>query len=111
MKIIGVKLQNRTGELSDFVEFRLGEVNYIEMWKHTSNSAKIPIYHTPTGSYLAISTIKDLAAGYSRFGFKRYGGSTVINEKLVKEKIVEDCGTTIVFRCGSRVYVNKKHNL
>lgn len=108
LKIIGVKLHNRTGGPTDFVEFRLADVNYIDLWRPTNHSAKVPAYHTPDGSYLALSSIKDLAAGYNCLGFKRYGGSTVVNEKRVGDKIIENCGTTIIFLCGNRVQVQKK---
>ena len=78
------------GDESDFVMFDLCMVNYIDLYRPTDHSAKVPAYHTPCGSYLAISSIRDLAAGYKRFGFKRYGGSTVINEIRVAEKFVGD---------------------
>lgn len=111
IKIIGIKLLNRVGDDSDFVIFDLCSVNYIDLYRPTDHSAKVPAYHTPDGSYLAISSIRDLAAGYKRFGFKRYGGSTVINEQRVAEKIVGDAETTIVFECGSRVQVRKTYKL
>lgn len=108
MKILGVKMHNRTGESTDFVEFELEDVNYVDLWRNTNHSAKVPAYHTPDGSYLAISSIKDLAVGYKHFGFKRYGGSTVINESRIDDTVTEEFGTTIIFLCGNRVFVKKK---
>lgn len=110
-KLIGIKLLNRIGDESDFVIFDISCVNYVDLYKPTENSGAVPAYHTPNGSYLALSTIRDLAKGYERFGFKRYGGSTVINESRVSKKIVEENGTTVIFMCGSVVKVRKKHKL
>jgi hypothetical protein len=110
-KIIGIKLLDRVGDESDFVTFDISCVNYIDLYKPTENSGAVPAYHTSEGSYLALSTIRDLSRGYKRFGFKRHGGSTVINEKRVREKIVEENGTTVIFMCGSVVKVRKKHKL
>src|SRR5687767_6233530 len=110
-KILGIKLLNRVGDESDFVTFDLCMVNYIDLYRPTDHSAKVPAYHTPDGSYLAISTIREISAGYKRFGFKRYGNSTVVNEQRVAEKIVGYSGTIIIFQCGSRVQVRKTTNL
>lgn len=108
MKVIGIKLLNRVGDDSDFVTFNIREVNYIDLYRPTDHSAKIPVYHTPHGSYMALSTIHDLAEGYKRFGFVRHGGSTIINERRIAEKIPVDRGTIVVFLCGNKVFVKKK---
>lgn len=108
MKKLGIKLLNRVGDNSDFVTFSLSAVNYIDLMRPTDSSFKVPAYHTPDGSYLAIWTIHDISTGYEQFGFKRYGGSTVVNENQIAQKISEKYGTTIIFKCGSRVFVRKK---
>lgn len=108
MKKIGVKLLNRAGDETDFVAFDLFDVNYIDLCRPTDHSAKVPAYHTANGSYLAISTLYEISAGYKKFGFKRYGGSTVVNENRIADKIIGEKDTTIVFLDGSRVQVKKK---
>ena len=108
MQILGIKLLHRIGDESDFVTFDLTMVNYIDLYRPTDHSAKVPAYHTPDGSYLAISSLRDISAGYKRFGFKRCGGSTVVNEHRVMDRLVGDTETTIVFLGGSRVQVRKK---
>ena len=111
MEILGIKLIDRIGDESDFVTFSISDVNYVDLYRPTDHSAKVPAYHTPYGSFLAISTIREISIGYKKFGFKRYGGSTVVNENRVSERIVDEIGTTIIFICGSRVHVRKKVNL
>jgi len=108
MQKIGVKLLNRAGDETDFVTFDLLDVNYIDLFRPTDHSAKVPAYHTPCGSYLAISTLNEITVGYKQFGFKRYGGSTVVNENQIADKIIGEKDTTIVFLDGSCVRVRKK---
>ncbi|MUT66058.1 LytTR family transcriptional regulator DNA-binding domain-containing protein [Paenibacillus sp. NEAU-GSW1] len=101
--IMGVKLDNRTGDESDFVEFRLREVNYIYMW-----SKNIPAYHTANGTYLALSKLTDVAAAYGKYGFQRYDQSSVINVDKIKDKVPQSDGTLIIFQDESSVKVTKK---
>lgn len=108
MDILGIKLLNRVGDDTDFVTFDLCMVNYIDLYRPTDHSGKVPAYHTPNGSYLAIFSLYDISAGYKKFGFKRYGGSTVVNEHRIMDKEPNESGTTIIFRDGSRVHVRKK---
>lgn len=105
MKILGVKMHDRTGELSDFVEFNLASVNYIDMWSPTKNSASIPAFHTPKGSFLALSTLSDAAAAYNKFGFALYDRSTLVNPKNVAEFVPVNRGTKVVFKDKSYVIV------
>lgn len=108
MKILGVKMHDRTGEPSDFVEFSLSSVNYIEMWKPTSHSASVPAYHTPNGSYLAISILIDAAAAYRKYGFALYDRSTLVNPKKISELVPVEIGTKVVFKDKSYVIVRNK---
>lgn len=101
-------MHNRTGEETDFVEFDLSEVNYIELWSPTEHSAKVPAYHTSHGSYFALSTIKDISIGYCRYGFAAFDRSTVVNKANIKQMIVEQNGTKIIFHDNSFVKVRKK---
>lgn len=108
LKILGVKMHGRTNDLSDFVEFNLLDVNYIDLWSPTEHSAKVPAYHTSYGSFIALSTIKDISTGYKKFGFTSFDRSTVINNKNIKHMIVENNGTKVVFNDDSYVRVRKK---
>lgn len=101
-------MHGRTNESSDFVEFNLLDVNYIELWRPTEHSAKVPAYHTSHGSFIALSTIKDLSTGYRAYGFSAFDRSTVINNKKIKQMIVENNGTKIIFTDNSYVKVRKK---
>lgn len=108
MKILAVKMFNRVGDNSDFVEIRFSDINYIELWSPTEHSAKVPAYHTPNGSYLALSTIKDISQAYAKFGFESFDRSTVVNKKKIKKMIPIPYGTQIVFKDDSYVNVRKK---
>jgi hypothetical protein len=105
MYVIGLSLEIMNKEVSAI------KILGIDLYRPTDHSAKVPAYHTPCGSYLAISTIREISAGYKRFGFKRYGNSTVVNEQRVAEKIVGYAGTIIIFHDGSRVQVRKVSDL
>jgi DNA-binding LytR/AlgR family response regulator len=110
MKILAVKLLNRVGDNSDFVEIRLSDINYIELLKPTENSAKVPSYHTSYGSFLAIHTMNDISQAYSQYGFESFDRSTVINKKRIKKMVPIPKGTKIIFHDGSYVKVRKKIN-
>lgn len=107
MKIIGVKMHGRDGSPSDFVEFKLSEVNYIDLWRVTGNSTKIPTYHTSRGSFTALNTMKDISAAYNRFGFDTYDSSTLVNINNIKEIVSIKTGTKIIFFDFSYVLVRK----
>ncbi|MHA7967744.1 hypothetical protein ACX93W_26885 [Paenibacillus sp. CAU 1782] len=106
--IMGIKLFDRVGDETDFFEFPPEIVNYIDLYRPTNHSAKIPVYHTPYGSYMAVHTLNELAMAYRRYGFVKHGKSTVINERRIAEKQPVDCGTLIIFVCGQKLYINKK---
>lgn len=102
VKILGVKMHNRTGDLSDFEYFYLKEVNYVDLWE-----SEIPSYHTSHGSYLALSTVKDLTAAYAGYGFESYDRSNVVNVDRIKELQRVKRGTKVIFQDGSYVIVRK----
>lgn len=108
MKILGVRMHDRVGDDTDFVEFDLKEVNYIDLWKTTDHSSKVPAFHTNKGSFLALSTIKDIASAYYNYGFRSFDRSTVINVNNIKEFYPERNGTRIIFIDQSYVKVRKK---
>jgi DNA-binding LytR/AlgR family response regulator len=110
MKILAVKMFNRVGDNSDFVEIIISDIKYVDLWSPTEHSAKVPAYHTSNGSYLALSTIRDISTAYERFGFQSFDKSTVINTSKIKEFISTSIGTKVVFTDGSHVNIRKKVN-
>lgn len=106
--MIGIKLHDRNGSSGDFVEFHLSDVKYIDTWQETGHSAKVPAYHTPYGSFLAVHTLKDIAKAYAKFGFSLYDRSTIVNEKNIKELIpTKSGGTKVIFKDDTHVTVRK----
>ncbi|QYK61795.1 LytTR family transcriptional regulator DNA-binding domain-containing protein [Paenibacillus sp. S25] len=105
--MIGVKLLDRAGDDSDFVEFGLDEVNYIDLWQPTKFSAKVPCHHTQHGSYLSLHTLKDISQAYYSFGFRSYDQSTVVNENKIEDVVPVKNGTRIIFTDGSYVVIRK----
>ena len=111
MKIVGVKMLNRTGGSDDFVEFDLeNDVTYIDLWQPTEHSSKVPAYHTERGSFLALSTMKDISRAYLPFKFESFDKSTVVNKRKVMKLEDDKDGTKVVFVDGSSVFVRKKFN-
>lgn len=100
-------MHNRTGESSDFVEFYLADVNYIDLWEETNNSARIPAYHTSEGSFIALRTIEEISTAYASYGFESYGRSTVINESRIADLKPLKKGTKVIFVDNSFVNVRK----
>ncbi|SEB28068.1 LytTr DNA-binding domain-containing protein [Paenibacillus sp. 276b] len=108
MIIIGVKIHDRTGMESDFVELSLGDVNYIDLWQPTKSKEKCPAYHTEGGSYLSLRTLKDVSKAYANYGFKPYDSSTIINENRIAKTETTDSGSNIYFDDGTFVRVRSK---
>lgn len=104
--IMGIKLFNRAGDDTDFCEFSQDIVNYIDLYRPTDHSAKVPVYHTTNGSYMALTTINDIAKGFRRYGFVRHT-STVINESRIADKQPLDGGTLVVFVDGQKLFIKK----
>jgi len=111
MKILAVKMFNRVGDNSDFVEIKLTDIKYIDLWSPTEHSAKVPAYHTSNGSYLALSTIRDISKAYEGFGFQAFDKSTVINTSKIKKFVPTITGTKVIFTDGSHVNIRKKINI
>lgn len=108
MKILAVKIFDRVGDNTDFMEINLSDINYIDLWRPTNHSAKVPSYHTSFGSFLALSTINDICQAYEKYGFESFDRSTVINMEKVKKYVPATNGTRIIFDDGSYVKVRKK---
>jgi hypothetical protein len=97
MHLIGVKIIGRNGDDSDFVKFKLEDVNYINMHKPDNSSVRIPIYHTSHGSFAPLMTLKDISAAMKTYGFAHFDKSTIVNLKRIKDKIKGRKGLRIVF--------------
>ncbi|MNN52267.1 LytTr DNA-binding domain protein [compost metagenome] len=109
MILLTVKMHDRVGDESDFVEIYLSEVNYIDLWDRTKNSTKVLAFHTSTGSYLAITTLSDIAAVWRKYGFDLVGKSTVVNSSRVESiKTIDHNGSIIKFVDGSHISVRKQ---
>ncbi|OKP81592.1 hypothetical protein A3842_10955 [Paenibacillus sp. P3E] len=109
MILLTVKMHGRVGDESDFVEIHLSDVNYIDLWDRTKNSTKVLAFHTSAGSYLAITTLHDIAEVWKKYGFDLIGNSTVVNNNRVAcIKTLNHNGSVIKFVDGSRVKVRKQ---
>lgn len=109
MDIMGVKMHGRQDDESDFVLFNLEkDVNFIEPWQMTDNSAKTLAFHTECGSYVAIHLMRDAKNAYRDFGFDSYDRSTIVNSKRVKRVEGTETGSIVYFVDGSYVKVRKK---
>jgi DNA-binding LytR/AlgR family response regulator len=110
MKLLTVKMHERVGDESDFVEIDLiDDVNYIDLWERTRNSNRVLAFHTSHGSYLAITTLADIAAVCEKYGFELAGKSACINSSRVDSvKAKDHNGSTIIFIDGTHVDVSKQ---
>lgn len=109
MKLLTVKMHDRVGDDSDFVEIYLSEVNYIDLWDRTKNSTKVLAFHTSQGSYLAITMLSDIAIVTDKYGFDMVGKSTVVNRSRVDSiKSINNNGSLIKFVDGSHINVSKQ---
>lgn len=84
MEIIGVKIENRVGDDSDFHLFDLSEVNYITVYRRTKNSELLPLYHTSSGGYAPLLTLKDISKALKKYGFDYIDKSNLVNRNRVK---------------------------
>lgn len=110
MILLTVKMHDRVGDESDFVEIDLLEdVNYIDLWDRTKHSTKVLAFHTSHGSYLAITTLSDIAKVCEKYGFELAGKSACININRVDSINTKDHnGSTIKFVDGTHVDVSKQ---
>ncbi|OME69659.1 LytTR family transcriptional regulator DNA-binding domain-containing protein [Paenibacillus peoriae] len=108
MIVTCVKIHDRDGSDSDFVEISLYDVNYIDLWQPTRSKEYCPAYHTSTGSYIGLRTLKDISKAYAKYGFKSYDRSTVVNENLIKRTETDNHGSKVFFDDGSFVLIRTK---
>lgn len=86
MKIIGVKFEDRTGDESDFAIFDLSEVNYISVYRPRKSAELLPLYHTTSGAYAPLLTLKDISLALKNYGFEHIDKSTIVNNQRVRKK-------------------------
>lgn len=108
MKLIVVKLNDRVGDNSDFVEIDINDVNYFDLWEKNGNSDKVIAFHTSEGSFLSLSTLKEAQSAYCEYGFELYDRSTGVNTNRVKDTKEYKSGSIVKFNDGSTVIVRKK---
>lgn len=106
MTMIGVKLSDRKGDESDFVEFNIESVNYITVYKPRSSREQIPIYHTSDGSYVPLLTLRDISIALKPRGFHYVDNSTIINSKRVKHVERKGGQLKVIFNDLSEIVVS-----
>ncbi|WP_020615793.1 LytTR family DNA-binding domain-containing protein [Paenibacillus daejeonensis] len=85
IKIVGVKTVGRKGDETDFKVFALSAVDYIDLYRPRTSSSLVPVYHTASGSYAPLMTLKDLSQALADYGFVQYDRSKIINNSRVKK--------------------------
>lgn len=110
MVILGVKTSGRVDDESDFVEFSICEVNYINLYRPRKNSEQIPVYHTSYGSFAPLLTLRDLHVALTPRGFHYIDQSTLVNgNRVIRKERLEE-GLKLIFVDLSELYVSKKSN-
>lgn len=109
MKMIAVKMFDRTGDDSDFVELDLlNEINYIDLWDRTRNSAKVLAFHTAHGSYIALTTLADISKVCQNYGYEMMGNAVVNSRRVESIKSIDNNGSLVKFVDGTHVDVKKQ---
>jgi DNA-binding LytR/AlgR family response regulator len=109
MKLLTVKMHDRSGDDEDFVELDVDDVDYINIWYRTKSSTGVPAFHTFYGSFICLCNLTDLSKALKSFGFESADQSTIINTKRVKEvKSVDNNGSVIKFTSGLKVRIRKQ---
>jgi len=91
-RVIGINIDTR-----EFEEFRISEVNYINLTRPKASRELIPIYHTSKGSYAPLLTLRDLSRALVPHGFKHFDKSTLVNRKRILHTFRKKEGLKIVF--------------
>lgn len=109
MKILTVKMEDRAGDDSDFLELDLiDEIYYINLWQRTSNSAKVLAFHTTHGTYLPLTTLADISKICAKYGYEMMGNAVVNTRKVKTVKSVNNNGTVVTFIDGKAIKVKKQ---
>lgn len=108
MVIIGVKIKDRTGEESDFQTFSLFEVNYVTVLRPKKSAELLPVYHTPSGSYSPLLTLKDISSALKRYNFEHFDKSTIVNKSRVKHVRTTNGVVKVRFVDGSEIEISAR---
>lgn len=109
MKMIAVKMYGRVGDESDFVELDLlNEINYIDLWQRTNNSARVLAFHTDTGSYVAVTALYDIAMICHLYGYEMMGHAVVNLRRIKSVKAIDNNGSVVKFLGGTFITVKKQ---
>lgn len=100
MKMTGVRLYNRTGDDSDFVEFDLKtDLMFIELSKKAlykklphSIPDKTPIFHTTYGPLITIMSLQTFWVILKSVGYEFLNPSQLVNMSFVEEIVMGDYG-------------------
>lgn len=114
MKLVGVKLYDRTGDSTDFQEFDIQEDVYrIELSKRGffnklpySIPDKTPIFHTRFGTFITITTLHAYCTLLKDHGFDQLNPSDLVNTNLVEEIIETPYGGDALLKSGEKVAVS-----
>lgn len=104
--MIGVKWDGRRGSASDFVEFKIEDVNFISV-QQPKSKYQVPVYHTSQGSFVPLLTIRDLTAALAVKGFVRMDRSHLVNRSRIKRVIHFRGGRKIVFIDSLEVVISR----
>ncbi|MEK3717973.1 hypothetical protein [Paenibacillus sp. FSL R7-0333] len=109
MKMIAVKMHGRDDTDNDFVELDLlNEINFIDLWQRTSNSAKVLAYHTGHGSYISVTTLSDISKICHKYGFEMMGDAVVNSSRIDHVKSIDNNGSIVKFADGTQIHVKKQ---
>ncbi|GIP58682.1 LytTR family transcriptional regulator DNA-binding domain-containing protein [Paenibacillus woosongensis] len=108
MRVLGVKITGRQGDDSDFVEFELSDVNYINLYKPSKSSESVPVYHTSDGSYAPLLKLKDISIALKNYGFVNFDQSTIVNRNRVKRTVKRKEGLNVTFVDFSVIVVSAR---
>lgn len=108
MTMIGVKATGRIGDDTDFVIFKISDVDYIRMTHPTKNKTALPTYYTPQGAYYQLRTLDDVEMALKPRGFYKYDQSTIVNRKNIKHIHSTKTDTFIEFFSGGVISVSKR---
>ncbi|WP_405113722.1 hypothetical protein MHH28_07940 [Paenibacillus sp. FSL K6-1217] len=109
MKMIAVKMYGRNDTESDFVELDLlNEINYIDLWQRSKNSTRVLAFHTDFGSYIAVTTLIDIAMICHHYGYEMMGHAVVNSRRVRTIKSIDNNGSIVTFIGGSHISVKKQ---
>jgi DNA-binding LytR/AlgR family response regulator len=111
VKILGIKINGRKGDDSDFQLFDLEEVNYIDLYRPRTSADQIPVYHTSHGEYAPVMTLKDLSIALRTYGFVRMDKSTIVNKSRILNKKYIGTETVITFVDFCEISISRRSRI